>query len=53
LAKASEKSYNGLMTAQQYAGSAATSLKQNANSLYEKNYHGQLAEGVKEAYTAA
>jgi hypothetical protein len=35
------------------AGSAASSLKQNANSIYEKNYHGQLAEGVGKAMTAA
>lgn len=40
LANAQEKSYNGFVSAQGYAGTAATSMKTNANSLYEKNYHG-------------
>jgi len=31
----------------------AGSLKQNANSLYEKNYHGALAENMSSAIQAA
>ena len=32
-----------------YAGSATESLKSNAQSLREKNYHGQLAQGIGSA----
>jgi hypothetical protein len=53
LANAKEKSYNGFVSAQAMAGTAATSMKDNANTLMEKNYHGQLAEGVGKAMTNA
>ena len=35
------------------ASTAGTSLSKNANDLYEKNYHGQLAQGIGQAYTTA
>ena len=36
--------------AKEGAYSASEKLKENASTLYEKNYHGQFAEGVGNAY---
>ena len=53
VASAKTNSYNGFVSASAMASSAGTTMKTNANSLYEKNYHGQLADGVGKAMTAA
>ena len=49
LKNAKEKSWNGLVTAGNYAGHIGEKAKKNANDLYEKNYHGQLYEGAGKA----
>jgi hypothetical protein len=46
LAAAKEKSMYGLSSASQMAGQAAFKLQENASSLMEKNYHGQLYEAA-------
>mmetsp|Transcript_4707 Transcript_4707/g.8032 ORF Transcript_4707/g.8032 Transcript_4707/m.8032 type:complete len:94 (-) Transcript_4707:1647-1928(-) len=35
------------------AGSLSEKLKQNASSIYEKNYHGQIAAGLSTAVSSA
>lgn len=38
---------SGLSSASQMAGQAASKLQENASSLMEKNYHGQLYEAAQ------
>ena len=53
LRSAKDKAASGLQYAKDSSYSAAEKLKENANTLYEKNYHGQLAIGVSQAYNNA
>ena len=53
LRNAKEKASSGLQYAKESSYSAAEKMKVNANNLYEKNYHGQLAVGIGNAYTSA
>ena len=53
LKTAKEKAASGIAYAKESSSYAAERFKENANTLYEKNYHGQLAEGIGQAYTSA
>lgn len=46
LASAKERGMNSLQAASSYAGSAASRVKENAQHVYQQNYHGQLIENI-------
>ena len=48
LANAKEKSINGFNAASTYAGSAASKMKENAQHMYQQNYHGQMYESMQQ-----
>ena len=53
LRTAKDKAASGIAYAKESSYSAAEKFKENANTLYEKNYHGQLADGIGQAYSSA
>ena len=53
LRNAKEKASSSLAYAKESASYGAERFKENANNLYEKNYHGQLAVGIGNAYDRA
>ena len=53
LKSAKERASAGLQAAKEGTMYAGERLKENANTIYEKNYHGQLAEGISDAYSSA
>lgn len=53
LKNAKSSAASGLSSAGTMAGQAASSVSSKAQNLREKNYHGQLAEGIGAAMTNA